>query len=122
MLKWGNSMKKIMLIIILTLFFTSGCVFDEKTATLAMDCNGEASTIEAKKGVEFQCELLTEVYKFKVTNVTNTYVVIKTNQDGISSGAGIWDSEYKWKVEKDDALIIHTNSTDYQEKLILNWK
>lgn len=115
-------MKKILLLMTLTLLFTSGCVFEEKTATLAMDCNGDVSTIEAKKGETFTCKLLSEEYKFKVTNVTDNHVVIKTSSDGLSSGQGIWESEYKWKVEKDDALIIHTNSTDYQEKVSFNWK
>ena len=107
---------------ILILFFTSGCVFDEKTTTLSMNCNGQESTIEAKKEVEFSCTLLQEEYKFKVTNVTNNYVVIKTSSDGLSSGPGIWESEHKWKVEKEVGLTIHTNSTDYQEEVSFNWK
>ena len=116
-------MKKIGFIAILVLLLTCGCgLFQEKSTTLHMNCNGNEEDIVVSRNTKMKCTLGGEEYIFTVTNVTNNYVVIKTPGDGLSSGGGIWESEHKWKVDKNDGLTIHTNSTDYQEKVIFNWK
>ena len=116
-------MKKISILCFLLLFLTVGCnLFEEKTGTLIMNCDGDIKEFEIKKDTIFHCDLLGESYYFEVTNVTNTYAVITTRNDGLSNGPGIWESEHKWKVYGDSELSIHTNTTDTQGKVTLKLK
>lgn len=119
-------MKKVIIIIlvILTVLIT-GC--EKKKVEFNINCNGDKSTINLKEGNTFKCTLSTYEYTFKIKNISNNKVIITTKDTGLAklrdNGTFSLIDKYKtFKIEKNKENTILTQSTDYQEKLIINWK
>ena len=119
-------MKKVIitLLVILTILVT-GC--EKKKVELNINCNGDKSTINLKEGNTFKCTLLTYEYTFKIKSISNNKVIITTKDRGLAklrdNGTFSLIDKYKsFTIEKNKENTILTQSTDYQEKLIINWK
>lgn len=113
-------MKKVLAIFFGVILLT-GCNSQTKEVTLTMNCNGSTTDITIKEKDKLSCELLNTEYEFTITEITDDSITISTESDGISSGAGILDSEKEWTIKKGEKVNIHTNSTDYQEEVEFNW-
>lgn len=88
---------------------------------LTMNCKETIMDLIVKEDSELLCDLLGEEYKFTIKKISDDTITISTDKDGVSTGPGILDSEKEWSIKKGEKLVIHTNSTDWQDEVEFSW-
>lgn len=114
-------MKKYLLVLVLLVLLT-GCNKKEESVKISMDCNKEVTTHTIKKGDVLGCELLGDKYEITIVSATSEKVKIKVNNYGLTDTSSLLDKKDSFEFSKDESLKLHTQSTDYQEKLILSYE
>lgn len=113
-------MKKIVFVVIMLLLFT-GC---EKEASnkINMDCNGNVTALEVKKGDALNCTLLGTNFKFVVKSSTENKILFEVDNAGLSDNGSLLDDKKNFEMKKDEVLVLNTQTTDYQQKVIFSWQ
>ncbi len=114
-------MKKYLLVIILLVLIT-GCSSKEESVKIKMDCNNDISVHTIKKGDVLGCELLGTKYELTITSATKEKIKVKVNEMGLTDKNDLLEKKDKFEFSKDKNLTLSTQSTDYQEKVILSYE
>lgn len=109
-------MKKYLILIILLLI--TGCK-ENKKEKISMACDGIKTEFVVEKGNEISCTLLGEEYIFKVKDIKKDKIYIKVN--GLTDSSSIVDKKQEFILSKDEELILYTQTTDYQKKVVFKW-
>lgn len=119
-------MKRISILLIIVLcIFVTGCT--KNNGELVINCNGVESTTKITKGNLITCELLKDNYIFEIKKIKKDKVIIKTNKSGLfkqrkDGTISLVDDQKEFIIEKNKKNVIMTQSTDYQESMIVEWK
>lgn len=113
-------MKKI--IVLLLLLVVSACHKNDLSVNLKMDCNSISTNLEVKENDTLSCSLSGETYEFKITKLDENKIILEANQYGLTSSSNLLDEEKEFILNKDSSITLTTQSTDYQEKVVFNWK
>lgn len=114
-------MKKYLLFLVLIVLLT-GCNQKEKSVKVSMKCKNDVTVHTIKKGDVLACELLGEEYEITIVSATSERVKVKVNEYGLTDTNSLLDKKDSFEFSKDESLKLHTQSTDYQEKLILSYE
>ena len=115
-------MKKLIMIIVLSLSLV-GCSTTKKIEPkVTMFCNDTKTELNIKEKDIVSCKLLGENYKFKIIKITEDKIEIESNEYGLTSGNNLREKNKKFTISKNDSLRLTTQSTDYQESVIFEWK
>jgi len=106
--------------ILFSIVLLSGCNNDVEVL-ITMNCSGTETEIMVSENSKLSCNLLDEEYEFTIEEIKDGNITISTNKNGLSVGAGILNSERRWVIKKGKKLIIHTNTTDWQEEVEFSW-
>ena len=61
-------------------------------------------------------------YEFKITNITENKITIEVNQFVLTDTSSLISKDNKFNLEKDKILKLHTQTTDYQDLIIFEYK
>lgn len=111
-------MKKYLILIVLLLI--TGCT-QNKVEKISMECNGIKTEFEIQKGNEVTCTLLNEEYVFKVKDVNDDKIYIKTDKSGLTDSGSLLEKKQEFILSKDKELRLNTQTTDYQEIVVFRW-
>ena len=112
-------MKKVLIILFLVILLL-GC--DNKIEEqIEMNCNDTVTKITIKENDKLSCKLLGEEYIFTIDKISDDKIVVSTDNYGLDSKSSLINKEKEWTVKKGELLTLHTQSTDYQEKVTFNW-
>lgn len=113
-------MKKIILLFLLLIL--SACNRNNSRVNLEMHCNNLSTNLEVKENDTLSCNLLGENYEFKVTKLDEDKIILEANKYGLTSSNSLREKEKEFTLTKNSSITLTTQSTDYQEKVIFNWK
>lgn len=113
-------MKKIVLPLLLLIL--SACHRNNPSVNLEMQCNNLSTNLEVKENDTLSCNLLGENYEFKVTKLDEDKIILESNKYGLTSSSSLIEKEKEFTLTKNSSITLTTQSTDYQEKVIFNWK
>lgn len=113
-------MKKIILPLLLLIL--SACNRNTPRVNLEMHCNNLSTNLEVKENDTLSCNLLGENYEFKVTKLDEDKIILEANKYGLTSSNSLREKEKEFTLTKNSSITLTTQSTDYQEKVIFNWK
>ncbi len=113
-------MKKV--VMILLLLMVCACQKKELSVNLEMNCDSISNILEVKENDTLGCKLLGEDYEFKITKIDNDKIYFEANKYGLTSSSNLLEDEKKFVLTKDSSIVLTTQSTDYQEKVVFNWK
>lgn len=113
-------MKKI--VIALLLLVLTGCDKEDVSVNLEINCDNVTNIVEVKQSDTLSCNLLGENYEFKITKIKNDGIYIEANKYGLTSSGSLLSEEKEFVLNKDSSITLTTQSTDYQEKVVFNWK
>ena len=115
-------MKKLVLIFVLSILLV-GCGSTKiNEANISMYCNDTKTEVKIKEKDIVSCKLLGEEYKFKINKISNDKIDIESNEYGLTSDNNLREKNKKFSLSKNDTLRLTTQSTDYQESVIFEWK
>ena len=126
-------MKKIIYALLLALISITlvGCTGqkanNDKEIYIGINCNGKEKRIGLDKNDKFKCTLMNTKYEFTLIKIEDDKITIKVNSEGLTpvrddGTMSLLDKETKFIVYMDKELILSTQTTDYSEKLKINWK
>jgi uncharacterized lipoprotein YehR (DUF1307 family) len=110
---------KKLIVCLFLIILLSGCG-NKKEETITMNCNNMETVISIKEKDSLICKLLGEDYIFKVDKIEDNSITISANKNGLSDN-GLTSKDTKWIIKKNEKLILHTQTTDYQEYVTFNW-
>lgn len=117
-------MKKIIITILLCgviVLAIIGCWKANKSATINVTLRGDSDSIEIRIGDILTYSLLGHEYEFKITDITKNKISIEVNQYGLTNTSSLLAEDNKFVIEKGEKLELHTQSTDYQEKITFEY-
>lgn len=109
-------------VILLFLVVLTGCDKEEISVNLEINCDNVTNIVEVRKDDTLSCNLLGENYEFKITKIKNDEIYIEANKYGLTSSGSLLSEEKEFVLNKDSSITLTTQSTDYQEKVVFNWK
>ncbi len=82
--------------------------------------------ITLKKGNTFDCILNDKYYSFKIKNIYKDNIIISTSKYGLTkvkdNKINLKDKEKEFVIEKNKKVEISTQTMDYNESMIIEWK
>lgn len=82
--------------------------------------------ITLKKGNTFDCILMDKYYSFKIKNINKDNMVIVSSDYGLSKvkdkGISLIEKKKEFIIEKNKPVEITTQTTDYNESMIIEWR
>jgi len=82
--------------------------------------------ITLKKGNTFDCILNDKYYSFKIKNIYKDNIIISTSKYGLTkvkdNKINLKDKEKEFVIEKNKKVEISTQTMDYNESIIIEWK
>ena len=117
-------MKKLLIGIIMISLAGCGKSNDVK---LKINCNGDKFTVEAKNNNTFTCGLINKNYIFTLSNIKNNSITIDVSDGGLSlenenGGISLRGEYKKFTIKKNNKIKLVTQTTDYNEDIVIEWK
>lgn len=82
--------------------------------------------ITLKKGNTFDCILMDKYYSFKIKNINKDNMVIVSSDYGLTKvkdkGISLIEKKKEFIIEKNKPVEITTQTTDYNESMIIEWR
>ncbi len=99
---------------------------EDKELTLQINCNGNKNTLAIKENATFKCTLMDTEYEFTINTINDDSLIITSSDAGLSpvketGGISLTDEIKEFTIVKGKDVKISTQTTDYNESLILNW-
>ena len=95
-----------------------------KTKSLDYDCDGVKTRTTLKKGNTFECKLLSKDYTFKIKDIKKNYLIITVSDYGLTkvkkdNTISLISKDKEFKIEKNKKVELTTQSTDYNNSIII---
>ena len=97
------------------------CLRTNTFATINVTLNNNTDKVEVKVGDTLTYTLLTDEYKFEIKDITDNEIKIKVNQYGLTNTNNLLSEDNEFTIFKNQKLELHTQTTDYQESIILEY-